>query len=417
MSEDNIRRWHPSQDLLFVADTPMIYHCHHFNLFLDQSIDDAVGPQRGFEIKMAASREAATQLLTNICQAQELHTPSERLQMAQQIFAACGHGKLEILWDGVSGEAHGEYLHYGHSWREKYSKQVKRRHPADPFAAGFAAAAAAVAQEQPATSVEGKELACIALRDPRCHFSLGRATPEPARTQIRLENAAEPLPPAYDSLHEDTISEIAAGLKTFVEGVAGDERGLVQAFGVFVTMTPSTYYNRISYDAIHELEAQAPAFANILESLLRESGHVCVFNTFGGILSSPEWEALLGGPPKTPEEVIIHSMAIARGLGFGHWTLQEFIPEKRLVISAPGTYEIPYYGLRHGLTQTPRSYMLQGSGPSLMKLATRVDFSQGPTFTTEVYNQLFRQGVQYKSEETRSPLRGDDRLEVVVSVA
>lgn len=417
MSEENTRTWLPGQDLLFLADTPMIYHCHHFNLFLDQSIDDALGAERGAQLKHDAAREAATQLLTNMCEHHGLQTPSERLQLAQTIFSAIGHGSLEILWDGVEGEAHGEYLHYGHAWREKYSKQIKRRQPIDAFAAGFAAAAALVAQQQPAASIQATEDACIALRDPRCHFTLTRTMPEHDRAPIHQESTQASLPESYAGEHEDMICEIADGLKTFVEGVSGDERGLVEAFGVFVTMTPSTYYNRISFDAAAELEAQAPKFLPLLEALLRESGHLCVFNTFGGILSSPEWEALLGGPPKTPEEIVVQSLAIARGLGFGHWTLQEFEPEKRLVISAPGTYETPYCAQRCPQSTHNQSYFFQGAASSLMKLATRIDFTQPPVFTPELYNQLFRQGIQYKVEETRSPLRGDDRLEAVVTSA
>ena len=35
-----------SHNHTFFAHTPVVYHCHHFNLFLDQTIDDALGSKQ-----------------------------------------------------------------------------------------------------------------------------------------------------------------------------------------------------------------------------------------------------------------------------------------------------------------------------------------------------------------------------------
>ena len=48
----------PGLDLMSLAGVPVIYHCHHFNLFLDQTIDDALGPVEGPKVRFEAAREA-----------------------------------------------------------------------------------------------------------------------------------------------------------------------------------------------------------------------------------------------------------------------------------------------------------------------------------------------------------------------
>lgn len=416
MSEE-IRQWVPNQDLLFLAKTPVVYHCHHYNLALDQTIEDALGFKRAAEVKRAAAREAATQLLAEFCELVEAQTPSEILQASKQLLQAMGHGSLDVLWDGESGEAHGEYLHYSYSWKEKYGDRVKCKTPRDQFAAGWAAATAQMISELPPCSVESKELECYAMRQPRCRFELSLGEPEAPRPTIGITESEDVLRSHFGGLYEDEIEKYAAVLKEFTAGISGDERGLVEAFGVFVTMTPSVYYNRISYDSLMILQEEAPAFVPVLEALLREAGHVCVFNTFGGILASPEWESVAGGAPSSPEEIVWQSMSIARALGFGHWTVQEFELGKRLVMSAPVSYETPYYMTRHGETQEHRHYVFQGAAVALMQLAHRVDFLTNPVFDTQFYAQLFKNNkLKWRHEETRNPFAGDDRLEVVVTL-
>lgn len=415
MSDMPLRRWIPEQDLLFLANQPVIYHCHHFNLFLDQSIDDALGHDAAWVVKSRASCEMATHLIRGFCQIQGAETPAERLQAAQMLFGAMGHGTLSVLWDEQQGEAHGEFLHYGYTWKEKYGSRIKRRTPVDAFGAGFAAAAVAVAFDLPDFSIVAEEQDCVALRAKHCLFQLEAHTPEAARPDVDFDTSSSVLGPSISGLHEQKISEHAQALKDFTSQISGDDRGLVEAFGVFITMTPAGYYNRISFDALRHLRDEAPDFVPILSALLQESGHVCIFNTFGGILSSPEWEALAGGPPANAEEVIWQALAIARALGFGHWTLKEFVPNTRLVLSTPATYETPYFINRYGTEKHQSFDFFLGASIALMKLAHSVDFTQSPQFTDEFYQSMFKNQQSWQYEETHNPLNGDDHLEVVIT--
>jgi hypothetical protein len=410
------RAYAAEHDLMFLAGSPVVYHCHHFNLFLDQTIDDALGSKDGQALRISAAHEFARDLLERAVTRVRADTPAERVQVAQQLFKAMGHGALSAQLQASGGTARGSFTHYGFTWKEKYGAVVRRRFGADAVAAGFLAAATEVAYDLAPGSILARETNCIALKHDHCDFVIEpAATPAAFGAIVGPEEHRSVAQPPVAGLFEDKIAAIAAGLRDFTAGVAGDERGLVQAFGVFVTMHMAGYYNRISYDAARAVEARAPALVGDVEELLRESGHVCVFNTFGGIMLSPEWDGMVGAPGEDPTDVIIGCVAIARALGFGHWYVHEYEPRKRLVVRASSTYESGYYNTRHGRSTRPREYFLQGAVLAFMQLAHRVQWQKKPALTQPFYDSLFKGEIPCKMEQSKSLQCGDAFSEIVVS--
>ncbi len=406
----------PGLDLIFLAEAPVLYHCHHFNLFLDQTIDDALGAEPGLELRTRAAHDAAYQLLEGLSRRLDLRTPSERIQLAQELFSRTGHGTLDIAAPGGEGEATGTHLHYGHSWVDKYGQLVRRRIPVDAVAAGFAAAASEVAHNLPLGTLRAHEEECIGLRDSQCRFRIERAPGQPRTPPLAtLATAKQIQPENVTGRFDDRVAQIVRGLREFLAGVSGDERGLVQAFGVFVTLHMANYYNRISYEAVAQLRRRNPALVPVLEALLRESGQVCVFHTFGGILLSPEWEGLVGAPTGDVEEHIIGCTAIARALGFGHWVIEELDPARRLVLRAPMTYETLHRVEDTPTPTSPSCYFMQGAAQAFMELAHRIPWTDHPTLSNQVYRDLFKRGQTWVSEQTRDTARGDAFCEVVVT--
>ncbi len=410
------RSYLPEHDLMFFGGVPAVYHCHHFNLFLDQTIDDAIGPQAGAALRFTAARAASHDLLAGLAARAGTSTPIERLALAQDTFARMGHGRLGVTADARGGEAIGEWLHYGFAWREKYGSVVRRTRPADAFAAGFAAAAVEVAFGLPRETMDAAEIECIATKGARCRFTLTPGAAPPAVPSVGEAEVRAQLRPSFPGREEQAIAKIAAGLRDFTAGVAGDAHGLVPAFGVLVTMHLAGYYNRICCDAVRQVEARAPQVVGAIETLLRESGHVCVFNTFGGILLSPEWEGLVGPPDSDPAQIVVGCLGIARALGFGHWTLGELAPGERLVVRTPSSYESVYSLARYGKLPRPNEYFLQGASLAIAQLAHRVDWKSRPQLTPEVYAALFQGGeLPWKAEQTESSSCGHPRSEVVVT--
>ena len=403
----------PSHDLKFLAGTPVVYHCHHFNLFLDQTVDDALG-EAGFELRRLAARRASAELLTPILAA--LPTPVERIEKAKEIFSSMGHGKLNLTVSATGGEADSHSLHYGVTWREKYGSIVTSEKPVDAFAAGFVAAATALAFGLDPETMDAEETECLALRNDQCRFAIKPGTnARPAAPPVTETTVQPLLAPSTDGIGEAEIAQITDGLNTFLSGVQPDDRGLIQAFGVYVTLHLANYYNEISFAAAASCLETSEEMCEALEDLLRESGHVCVFNTFWGILVSPEWEGLVGPPRSEPEKIVIWCLAIARALGFGRWSLERFEPGKEMVLSTPNNYESVYYRLRHQSNGRPVEYFFQGAALAIMQLAHRVVWEERPVATEEGYARLFVDDeLPFVVEQTESASFGDARSVVTV---
>ena len=405
------------QDLKFLAKTPYVYHCHHFNLFHDQTVEDAVGMEEGYAIKARAAQRASWQLLTALVQAVGAQTPAERLQAASELFSWMGQGRLEWQADSGGGAAKGSHLHYSFSWREKYGSRIKRNFPIDAFAAGFAAAATEVAFGLGAGALQANEGACFACRENACDFTLASHGSTLAAENLDSAKAVGLTGPGIEGLEEAKIAKIAAGLKEFLLGVDSDERGLVQGFSIFVTRHLSSYYDRTAYDTILQIEQNHPQATEAVEQLFGESGHVCVFHTFGNLLLSPEWEGLVGPLRGEVEEIVTGCTAIARGLGFGHWTIQELEPDKRLVLRSASNYESPFYLHNYGQANKPRCYFFANAARAFMQLAHRVDWPSRPVLDDSLYQALFKGDLRWHVEETLCRSKGDEVCEVVVSKA
>lgn len=404
-------------DLKVVASAPYVYHCHHFNLFHDQTVEDALGSEESFRVRSRAARRSAWPMLSAATVATGASTPVERLQLASAIFSWMGHGNLELLANATGGEVRGDHLHYGFTWREKYGDRVRRRFPVDAFGSGFAAAATEVAFGLPPGSLNPSEDSCFACRDNSCNISLAPGDgSEEIDAVDRKVVEAEVGTPGHGK-EESRIAEITRGLNGFLEGITGDERGLVQGFGIYVTRHLSGYYDHTAYESIHLIERQAPQAVQAVEELFGESGHVCVFYTFGNLLLSPEWEGMVGKVKGDVEEVVSACVAIARGLGFGHWTIEELAPGQRLVLRSTSNYEFPFYRKTYGKSDKPRCYFFANAARAMMQLAHRVDWPSQPTLNEELYQSLFKQGLQWRIEETSCCAKGDDHCEVVVSKA
>ena len=100
----------------------------------------------------------------------------------------------------------------------------------------------------------------------------------------------------------------------------GDAHGVIDAFGVFLTRHYANYYNRISFEFLHRLSREYGEEGLLAASeTLIEAGRVCAFNTFGGIMQSTEWNALIR-PSLASREDWVHGMvAVVNAFGWGRW--------------------------------------------------------------------------------------------------
>ncbi len=373
--------------LIFISDVPVTYHCYHFNLFLDQTMEDALGDEAGINLKIEAAHQAYYRLLEAVERELNLTDSKEKLEAFSKIFSELGLGTLQFEADESGGTVKGKILHYSLGWLKKYGEFVLRQYPIDAVAAGFAAAALELAYSLPYDSFQVSEKQCRALKSKYCQFNLFRKEPErelsPLSDIIFSEREM-----VGKKLAEDKISEVAGKLAS--APLFGNEDGIIEAFGIYVTLQPTEYYNYLSYHSEKIIREENPQLIKALEDLLRESGHVCGFNTMGAILSSPESEALFGKLTGTQEEIFTTCCGISRALGFGNWSIEKLEPNLT-ILRKTTSYETPYYIQRHGEKRdSGHCYLFQGVGEAIMRLAKLVNWNNPPKFNQDFYNSIFK---------------------------
>ena len=209
------------------------------------------------------------------------------------------------------------------------------------------------------------------------------------------------------AINERAIVEAVAGL-----GIAGNDEGLIPAFGLYLTRHMADYYNRISYATARRLERTSEV-ANDARDLLVEAGHVCAFNTFGGIMKSAEWEAVVAPMLEVPEDWIRGMVAVVNAFGWGRWSVAELVPRERLVITIEDSYEASGYLRDYGTSDRPRCYLASGGVAGLMNLLYIGDITSRPELDEAYYVKLFGRGDRYVASEVRCAAMGHARCELV----
>ena len=415
------------QGLLSLGDQLVIHACHHHALFLDQTVSDALGGE-GWAVRRQAAFESAHALIASFCSDFGVFDPVERLELAAELFAAMGHGRLTFDLTAEGGTARGHGLHHGASFVEKYAAVLKNRRPVDAFAAGFISAAASIAYPSDWGTLEADETTCVAqlaARPAECVFALSRRPERPRFGAVVTRPLVEQLPlPSGDegdrALPSHRLSPetdlAVTDLARLLHSAPVDHEGITNVFGVRLALVPVSYLGQITFDTVHLVEKRAPELFPLVGALVREAAQIGAFHLLGGILASPSWRAEHGPVAADPEERFNTLVGLTRALGWGAFHPTELVPGKSLVLTAKVTHESAYYAVRHGSTVLRRLFFQQGLALALMQLLHRVDFTAEEPIAKGVYGALFKSGPRLHVEETRSPLRGDRICEVVTTV-
>jgi hypothetical protein len=197
--------------------------------------------------------------------------------------------------------------------------------------------------------------------------------------------------------------------RTQAEG--GD--GLIPAFGVVLTNHYADYYNIISYETYHRM-LQAGLPSEMAADAFEQCGHVCAFNTFGGIAESPEFYGLVVPNCKTVQDWIHGLVAVINALGWGVWRVEKIVPGEELVIRIYNSYEgIGYRRLYPKTTEHTLSFLAMGAVRGLAHLFWKIDIRERPKLTQEFYTEVFnKRNGQFHIEQTHAIAAGDgyDRI-------
>ena len=182
----------------------------------------------------------------------------------------------------------------------------------------------------------------------------------------------------------------------------GNEEGIIDVFGVYLTNHYADYYNRISYRFEKELSANDKNLLDIAKFLLIEAGHVCGFNTFGGIRKSDAWKALIQPMCENKEDEIRGLVAVLNALGWGIWEVKE-VSKDKLVIKSDNTYESVGFIREFGKAEDTKCYLATGVAASFMNIV----------YQDNVYEDM--KANAFIGNEVKCRSKGDPYCEIVVS--
>lgn len=400
------------ENLFTLYGEPLVYHCNFYNLFLQRTIEDAGEYINAPKILTDGAIVAVYSMLRNLFfHNSKIRDSKTRLKIASDIYSFLGFGVLPI--DNISGKngcVQTKITHYSISWREKWEK---RDTAVDYFTCGYLSAALSIAFYLPPGSFHVFQTKCLSMGDEINEFVFEYRNdflelPNSPGIGVTIENCKNGPSPIQTNINEN---EILKTLKSIP--MEGNKDGLIPAFGVVLTRHFANYYNYISFETERAIY-KATQERELASDLFTESGHVCAFNTFGGIMISDEWYGLIYPQCKTKEDWVSGIVACVNALGWGYWTVQELEASKKLVIRVDGGYESNGYLGVYGIASNPKSFLANGAAAGIMNLLYHGDITQKPKLDEDYYSKLFKSEESFLSKQIKCRAMGERWCEFVI---
>ena len=146
--------------------------------------------------------------------------------------------------------------------------------------------------------------------------------------------------------------------------IKGDEKGLIDGFGVFVNQLPASFWIGFSERLTSKV---SPIILEPTEYLLVNAAHECGYHTGYGIITSEEWKAVVEPMvEKIPEDILYGAFAVFTAWGWANSEVVELIPNEKMVIRAYDYYEADV--VRYGASSKMSAYMITGVSAGFMDL-------------------------------------------------
>lgn len=143
----------------------LVFHCHHYNAFLQRTIDEALGEDAA-DVQRRAAMES-TRLMVSDLFASDGGAPFQaRLARAASVFGSLGFGLADVSALGeLGGLVALRTSHYAIGWQAKFGAASA---PVCHFAVGFWAGVVAAASGHSLERVTGVEQGCAAVSEGPC---------------------------------------------------------------------------------------------------------------------------------------------------------------------------------------------------------------------------------------------------------
>ncbi len=394
----------------YIAQTePCIFHCHHYNTYLQAVIEDTSEYLNVYPILIHSAQEITHTQFSNFFKENDVEL-EKRKSIVEDFFRYCGFGKIDL--SGISeqgGIAIASSDHYGIGWKLKFGLRDKEKSGISFFTAGYIAGALEAVFNFPNGVFQVEQQECIAKGDEKSTFIIKKDShntyfqPSPGEGIFQIGQLKNSDYTTVDSL---AIREAVTGMK-----LEGDEKtGIIDAFGVLLTRMYSNYYCLISYRFLRLFEEKMGLHGTeTARELLTEAGHVCAFNTFGGIMQSAEWNGLIRPMLKTKEDWVHGITAVVNAFGWGIWEVVELIPNEKLVMKITSGYESNSFLKTFGKSAYPVSFLATGAVAGIMNLVYNSNIAEHPiNLDDEQYQKIYHSKNLFTATQISCRAMDDD---------
>lgn len=394
-----------SRNAFVMAGEPMIFHCHHYNCFLQKSIESSKDYIDVYSILVDSAQEVSFSQFKNFFATNDMSV-DERLKAIEELHSFCGYGDLNLDVSESGGKASSPHNHYVDGWISKFGQRKADEKGVAFFTAGFIAGALDAAF--------GKALGTYGVDQQTCK-SKGEASNDFEVTVVNKQGLDEsPSEGKFQTFemnnHADSKVDYLA-IRSALTGmdIVGNENGLISAFGVMLTRMFANYYTLISFKFLHEMSDKMGEMGQeIAEGLLVEAGHVCAFNTFGGIMESAEWNGMIKPMLENREDWVHGIVGCLNALGWGQLSVEELIPGEKLKLKVSSGYENNSYTKKWGTSERAVALFKTGATAGIMNLIYHGDITTNPELNEEYYNRTFKTDGRFGGKQIECRSMGAD---------
>jgi hypothetical protein len=407
MFDINNYKFDEQHNCLFVAGEAMVFHCHHYLTNLQRTILDADYIDSS-KFLIGSAADAVYNQMQNLCDGLN---ENESKQMAEEMYKCFGYGLIDLSSMDENGcEIQTTKSFFSKTWHLKFGKSKK---PVDYYTSGFLAAVYAVIYNKELKDIYADQTTCISCEDEYNTFVVKVGENNFATYPKKQPTQFKDVPKLkIDWEHEEAVTNAFLGAHATM---VGNEEGLIPAFGVYIVRNQSDYVNRLQFEFVKEMTKVAGDYGVTLAGeLLIEAGHACGFFTYGGIMTSNEWNTAVKPYLKTKEDWIKGLAALINTMGWGYHTAVE-LSEEKAVFRNYNDFEDLSYMRMYGKSDYPVHWANSGGFTGLMQLIYNTDLVNGEKIETEDgFRCMRRSTIAYKTRMRKSIACGDDYLEAEV---
>ena len=385
----------------YIGGLNRVYHCNYYNAYLQTAVLLSEGAGTCQPRQLLS--DAVVPLVRHLKKAGYSDTD------LREEFSFCGFGKLrrasDIKWLTPTS-------HYGQS-----ALMQGRRECSCYFNVGYL---------EGILDKEVKETSCKQMDAPIDWYDVSEEPLHPIEDYLKRPPEFVQAPsrfkfddaqPFTTMVNEDAIIKAVSGLPLYGKSSVNDT-GLIDAFGVVLTNHFADYYNRISYESYYcMLKAGMPL--KQVQDVFIQGGHICAFNTFGGIMSSPEWDAVVKPMCHDVLDWIHGMVAIINALGWGVWRVEKIDPGHELVIRIYNSYEgVGYRRMYPQTDEVQLSFLAMGAVQGLAHLFWKIDIRERPALNQDFYATVFNNPANsFSVKQTHAIAAGHDYDRIVATRA